>query len=101
MHRRAVFILMVLLVASTIPAWPASGRFQFDQENVPGWALMTSAERAAHHQKLLSLKTLSQCRAYMEAHRKKMEKRAQEKNRTLRTPRFDVCQQMQSQGLIK
>jgi len=101
MHRWATVILFVLLAASTIPAWAESARFQFDQDNVPGWALMTSTERAAHHQRLLSFKTLSECRAYMEVHRKKMEERAKERNRTLRTPHFDVCEQMKAQGLIE
>jgi hypothetical protein len=101
MPRYAAFILLVLLAESTLPAWSASTRFRFDQDNVPGWSLMTSAERAAHHQKLLSLKTLSECSAYMEAHRNNMEERAKERNRTLRAARFDVCEQMKSQGLIE
>lgn len=101
MHRWAAVILFVLLAASTIPAWAASARFRFDQDNVPGWALMTSAERATHHQRLLSFKTLTECRAYMEVHRREMEERAKERNRTLRTPRFDVCEQMKAQGLLE
>lgn len=93
--------LFVLFAASAIPAWATGMRFQFDQDNVPGWALMTSAERAEHHQKLLSFKTLPECSAYMEAHRKKMEERAKERNRTLRTPRFDVCEQMKAKSLLE
>ena len=76
-------------------------RFRFDQDNVPGWALMTSAERAAHHQKLTSLRTVDECRAYMQEHRGKMEARAQERGKILRAPRFDVCDQMKARGQLE
>ena len=75
-------------------------RFQFDRDNVPGWMLMSSAERTEHHQRLMQLKTLQECRIYMEAQRARMEERAAERDRTLRPPRFDVCDQMKAKGLL-
>ena len=97
-----VVALSVRFVAVVgIPAHAKGPRFQFDQDNVPGWTLMSSAERATHHQKLLSFKTIEECKAYMAEHRKKMEARARERNQTLRTPRFDVCEQMKVKGLLE
>lgn len=90
--------LFMLLVVTAADAW--SARFQFDQDNVPGWTLMTSAERAAHHQKMLGLKSEAECRAYMDEHRARMEARARERNRTLRAPHHDVCGQMKAKGLF-
>jgi hypothetical protein len=88
-------------LASLMSAHAAGPQFRFGEDNVPGWALMTSAERAAHHQRLLSFKHLDECQVYMAEHRKKMEERARERNRTLPTPRFDVCEQLKIQGLIE
>ena len=92
---------LLLALASLMPAHAAGPRFRFGQDNVPGWALMTSAERAAHHQRLLSFKRFDECQSYMAEHRKRMEERAKERNRTLPTPRFDVCVQMKVQGLLE
>ncbi len=101
--RKWVFLIALsvlpLAVAGT-PAHAKGPRFQFNQDNVSGWTLMSSAERAAHHQKLMSFKTVEECQAYMAEHRKKMEARAKERNRTLPTPRFDVCEQMKAKGLL-
>lgn len=88
------------LMGST-PSHAAGSRFQFGQDNVPGWALMTSAERAAHHQRLVSCKRLDECQSYTGEHGKKMEVRVKERNRSLPTPRFDVCEQMKIQGLLE
>jgi hypothetical protein len=84
-----------------MPAHASGPRFQFDQDNVPGWALMSSAERAAHHQKLLSFKTVEECQVYLAEHRKNMAARAKQRNQTLRTPPHDVCEQMRAKGLLK
>ena len=95
----ALSILFVAVVG--IPAYAKGPRFQFNPDNVPGWTLMSSAERATHHQKLMSFKTVEECQAYMAEHRKKMEARAKERNQTLPTPRFDVCEQMKTKGLLE
>jgi hypothetical protein len=103
MHRRVHLIALSVLFVTAVgmPAHARGPRFQFDQDNVPGWTLMSSAERAAHHQKLLSFKTVEECQTYMAEHRKKMEARAKERNQTLRTPRVDVCEQMKAKGLLE
>jgi len=103
MHKRVCLIVLSVLFVTVIgmPAHASGPRFQFNQENVSGWMLMSSAERTAHHQKLVSFKTVGECQAYMAEHRKKMEARAKERNQTLRTPRFDVCEQMKAKGLLE
>jgi len=99
--RVAVARSLLLALWSMTPADAAGERFRFDQDNVPGWALMTSAERAEHHQKLLGFKRLDDCNGYMEEHREKMEERAKERNRILRVPPLDVCERMKAQGLLE
>ncbi|MHB1142367.1 MAG: hypothetical protein ACYC1T_11515 [Sulfuricaulis sp.] len=96
-----IWISLALALASAMLSNAAGPRFRFGQDNVPGWALMTSAERAEHHQRLLSFKRLDECQSYMSEHRKKMEERAKDRNRTLPTPRFDVCEQMKAQGFLE
>ncbi len=91
---------ITLVAAGTAPAHAKGPGLALDQDNVPGWSLMSSAERSAHHQKLLGMKTLEECTDYMEEYRAKMEERAKERNRTYRTPRRDVCGQMKAKGLL-
>lgn len=74
---------------------------RFDQNNTRGWALMTPEERAAHREKMLSLKTYDECKAYQAEHRVTMEARAKEKGTTLPVPRQNGCDRMKARGLIK
>jgi hypothetical protein len=58
---RTAFVFAALMVGA--PLSHAEGRrFAFSDDNVPGWALMSSAERAAHHQKLMAMHSLEECR---------------------------------------
>jgi len=91
----------LLLTAVAQTAYSEGRRFQFDGDNVPGWTLMSSAERAEQHQKLMSFRTMEQCRAYWEIQRSALEARARERGKTLRPARFDVCQQMKARGLLE
>jgi hypothetical protein len=91
----------ILLAVAAQTVHSEGRRFQFDSDNVPGWALMSSAERAERHQKLVSFRTVEQCTAYMEMQRAALEARARERAKTLRPPRFDVCQQMKARGLLE
>jgi hypothetical protein len=77
------------------------GRFVFDRDNVHGWQLMTAEEREAHRTKMLSLKTMDECKAYVAEHHTAMEARAKEKGTTLPTPRYNSCNRMQARGLLK
>jgi len=74
---------------------------RFNQDNTPGWKLMTPDEQAAHREKMLSLKTYEECKAFQAEHRVTMEARAKEKGTTLPVPRQNGCDRMKASGLIK
>lgn len=74
---------------------------RFSQYNTPGWKLMTPEEQAAHREKMLSLKTYEECKAFQTEHRSLMEERAKEKGTTLPVPRQNGCDRMKARGLIK
>lgn len=61
-------------------------------DNTMGWAMMTRPERMDHRNKLDTLKTYDECKAYMDQHHAQMTTRAQEQGRTLPAqPRRDLC----------
>ena len=74
---------------------------RFSQDNTPGWALMAPGEQAAHREKMLSLKTYEECKAFQSEHRATMETRAKEQGKTLPVPRQNGCERMRARGLIK
>lgn len=57
----------------------------------PGWTMMTEAERQSHQERMRSMKTQSECRAYLQQHRDEIAARAKEQGKTLRSPRRDAC----------
>ena len=78
----ALALLAHLLGPSTAVAQPSGMRF--NQDNVPGWTLMTVQERADHREAIGKLKTYAECQTYMAQFREKMEARAKEQGRTRR-----------------
>ncbi len=74
---------------------------RFSQDNTPGWALMTPGEQVAHREKMLSLKTYEECKAFQSEHRASMEARAREQGKTLPVARQNGCDRMRARGLIK
>ena len=76
-------------------------RYQFNQDNTPGWSLMTPEERTAHRDKMLAAKTPEECKAVQEEHHKQMAARAKEKGQTLRGPRQNACDRMKARGFYK
>lgn len=76
-------------------------RFQFNQNNTPGWSLMTPEERTAHHNAMMSAKTYEECKAAQEAQHKQMEARAKEQGKTLPAPRQNACERMKARGFYK
>ncbi|MCK7497471.1 MAG: hypothetical protein MZW92_46800 [Comamonadaceae bacterium] len=62
---------------------------------------MSEAERSEHRSRMLGFKTYDECKAYMDAHRKQIEQRANERHTTLRPPQADACDDMKARGLIK
>jgi hypothetical protein len=54
--------------------------------------MMTPQERNEHHERMRSMKTPEECRAYMEQHREQMAARAKERGgKALGQPRRDAC----------
>ena len=74
---------------------------RFNQDNTPGWALMTAEERTAHQAKMRSLTTYAECKQVQAEHRVTMEARAKEKGVVLQTGRQNGCDRMQARGFIK
>ena len=73
-------------------------RYQFNQDNTPGWSLMTPEERLAHRDKMMSAKTFEECKAAQAEHHKQMEERAKQKGATLAGPRENACDRMRARG---
>jgi hypothetical protein len=74
-----------------------SGKHHSDQQccgprDTSGWSMMDKKERGEHREKMRSMKSYDECKAYADEHRQKMMDRAKEKGRTpLATPRRDAC----------
>lgn len=64
---------------------------QAGSDFTPGWALMSREERLEHRNRMRSMKTQEECRAYLAQHHEKMAARAQEKGVPMRGPRRDAC----------
>ena len=77
------------------PAW------KFGPGNTGGWSLMTPKERTEHRDKMLGMKTVAECKAYLEEQRKQLEARAKEKGRPIPAgPRQDMCERMKQAGRL-
>lgn len=65
---------------------------RWGRDYTPGWPLMTPAERQQHQDKLRTLKTHEECRAYIDQHHEQMAVRAKDKGQALPArPRRDAC----------
>lgn len=66
---------------------------RFDDDNTPGWALMSEAEREAHRAAVTAFTDYDECRTYVQRHHAEMMERARERGQTLsETPRRDACE---------
>ena len=74
---------------------------RMNQNNTPGWTLMTANERSAIQTKMHSVKTYDECKLVQTEHHTAMEARAKEKGVTLNTPRQNGCDNMKARGFIK
>jgi hypothetical protein len=70
----------------------AAHRMRHGPHDTAGWAMMTAAERQAHHDKMAGMKSHDECKAYMDAHHAQMQERAKAKGRNPPPqPRRDAC----------
>lgn len=103
---RLLSALLATALSVTAMAQPGPGPgprqgFRFNQDNTPGWSLMTPEERTAHHEKMMSLKSIEECKTYLDEHHALMEKRAKEKGKALPAPRNNACDRMKSHGMFR
>jgi hypothetical protein len=74
----------------------------FGPRYTQGWSMMSVEERNAHRDRMLAAKTVDECKATLDAHRRTIEARAKERGvATPRGPRTDMCDIMKRRGLIK
>lgn len=100
----AVIAVLIALPAFSQPG-PGAGQgkgpgFRFDQDNTPGWSLMTAKERTEHREKMLSLKSYDECTAYLDEHHKLMQERANEKGKSVPRTKTNACERMKARGLF-
>lgn len=103
MKRICIFFLVALAIpgATVAPAQAEPGRrFPFGKDNVAGWPMMNSAERAEYHRNMTQLKSMAECRTFIDEHQARMEQRARERGVALVVPTTDVCAQMKARGLL-
>jgi len=77
------------------------GGMRFNQNNTPGWSLMTPEERTEHQTKMRAVKTYDECKALQTEQHAAMEIRAKEQGVTLPVPRQNGCDRMKAKGFIK
>ena len=68
------------------------GAGRWGSDFTPGWSMMTPQERDAHREKMRSMATHDECKAYQEQHHAQMAARAKERGgKALGQPRRDAC----------
>jgi hypothetical protein len=109
----AALLTSIAALASAQPASaPASGAgmgmgkgrgmgMKMDAGNTPGWSMMSRAERDEHHSKMLGMKSMDECKAYMDQHHAAMADRAKSRNKKMAGPRRDACAMMMGSGTAK
>jgi hypothetical protein len=89
-----VLASLIGMSMSVAMAQPGVGRgaARWSSVYTPGWARMTQQERNEHRDRMQSMKTYEDCRAYQDQHHEKMVARAKERGgKALAQPRRDAC----------
>ena len=94
---KKLLLLSLLFSAGQALAFPwyASG------EQIRGADLMTPEERKAYAGKLPTMKSMDECRAFVDSHNQELDKRAKARNVTLPPISGDPCVVMKTFGRIK
>jgi hypothetical protein len=98
--------LLGAVLTTSVWAQPGPGMgggrgMRFNQNNTPGWTLMTPEERTAMQTKMRAVKTYEECKQLQTEHHTAMQARATEKGVTLNAPRQNGCDNMRARGWIK
>lgn len=108
MKKTSFFVLTALLAAGMAWSQPGPGGGQgpatgsatgqvgqgarAGSDYTPGWSMMNSAERKEHQERMQSMKTYEECKAYAEQHHAEMKARAKERGgAVMMQPRRDPC----------
>jgi len=68
------------------------GAGRWGSDYTPGWSLMNQQERNEHRDRMRSMKTYEECKAYQDQHHEQMAARAKERGvKVLAQPRHDAC----------
>jgi hypothetical protein len=95
--RRGAAAALFASVAALASAQPASAPHgggmgtHMDADSTPGGSMMSRAERREHQRKMAGMKSIDECRAYIEQHHATMAERAKARHLKLREPPHDVC----------
>ncbi len=81
-------------------AGPMAGPMGIGPGNTPGWSLMTPDEQKAHREKMASMKSYEECKAYLEQHHQQMQERAKAKGVELPAGPAMACDRMKAQGRL-
>jgi hypothetical protein len=69
-----------------------SGAARWGSDYTPGWTLMSEQERSEHRERMRSMKTYEECKAYQDQHHEQMAARTKEGGgKALAQPRRDAC----------
>jgi hypothetical protein len=70
----------------------AAGSARWGSDDTPGWSMMTEQERKEHQERMRTMKTYEECKAYADQHRELMNARAKERGgQALAQVRRDPC----------
>lgn len=93
---RTLLVLLLAVASQSVHAFPTylSGGFR-------GSELMSAGEIKDHVSHLLSMKSFTECEAYMDAHETALQQRAQEKHITLPEKSGNPCTVMRTLGRVR
>ncbi len=96
MKKQLLLLPLVLCVGQALAfPWYASG------DNVRGAELMTAQERKDYATRLPNMKSMDECRTFMNVHNLELDKRAKERGVSLPPISGDPCVVMKTMGRIK
>lgn len=72
-----------------------------NQDNAPGWTLMTVEERTSFQNKMRKVETYDECIQVQTEHRGMVEVRAKERGVNLVMPRQNTCDNLKARGAIQ